>query len=110
MCEWFPGLHDACTRAGVRTQHIADHNLNFVPFREANHDTIELGHTYNIVVTADDGMVSRYCKEYSYRALVSARAHLSRAVEVYVTPTGGQADGRILVEVLTRDRRDSPKG
>ena len=69
---------------------------------EANHDTI--------IDTADDGMVSSYGKEYSYRALVSARAHLSRAVEVYVTPTGGQTDGRILVEVSTRDHRDSPKG
>ena len=29
--------------------------------------------------------------------------HMSRAVEVYVTPTGGQADGRILVEVSTRE-------
>ena len=72
MCKWFPGLHDACTRAAVRTQHIACHNLNFVPFREENHDTIELGHMYNIVVTADDGTVSRYCEEYGYRALVSA--------------------------------------
>ena len=98
------GLHDACTRAAIRTQHIAGHNFNFVPFREANHDAIELGHTYNIVVTADDGTVSSYCKEYGYRALISARAHLSRAVEVYVIPTGGgQADGRILVEVSTRE-------
>ena len=45
VCEWFPGLHDSRTRAGVRTQHICGHNLNFVPFREANHDAIELGHT-----------------------------------------------------------------
>ena len=103
VCEWFPGLHDACTRAAVCTQHIAGHNLHFVPFREANHYAIELGHTYNIVVTADDGTVSHYCTEYGYRTLVSARAHLSRAVEVYVTPTGGQADGRILVEVSTRE-------
>ena len=105
VCEWFPGLHDACTRAGVRTWHIAGHNLNFVPRGEP----IELGHTYNIVVTADDGTVSRYCKEYGYRALVSARAHLSHAVEVYVTPMGGQADGRILVEVSTRPPRFSQR-
>ena len=103
VCEWFPGLHDACTRAGVQTQHIAGHNLNYVPFREANHEAIELGHTYNIIITADDGTVSRYCKEYGYHALVSAQAHLSRAVKVYVTPTGGQADGRMLVEFSTRE-------
>ena len=59
VCEWFLGLHDACMRSGVRTEHIAGHNLNFVPFREVNHDAIELGHMYNIVVTADDGTVSR---------------------------------------------------
>ena len=72
-------------------------------------EPIELGHTYNIVVTADDGTVSRYCKEYGYCALVSARAHLSHAVEVYVTPMGGQADGLILVEVLTRPPRFSQR-
>ena len=40
VCEWFPGPHYACTRAGTRTHHIAGHNLNFVPLREANHDAI----------------------------------------------------------------------
>ena len=95
MYKWFPGLHDACMCIGVQTQHMAGHILSFVPFREANQDAIELGHTYNIVITADDRTVSCYCKEYGYRALVLARAHLSRAVDVYVTPMGEQADGRI---------------
>ena len=110
MCEWLPGLYDACTCAGVQTQHMAGHDLSFVPFREANYDTIELGHMYSFVFIADDRTVSRYCKEYGYCALVSARAHLLCAVDVNVTSTGWQADGQILVEVSTRDRRDSPKG
>ena len=105
VCEWFPGLHDACMCAGIRTQHIAGHNLHFVLFREVNHDTIELGHTYNIVVTADDGTVSRYCKVYGYRALVSAQAHLSHAVEVYVTLTGG---GKLMVESWWKSRPERP--
>ena len=51
-------------------------------------EPIELGHMYNIIVTADDGTVSCYCKEYGYRALVSAQAHLSHAVEVCDTDGG----------------------
>ncbi len=77
-----------------------------VPFREANHDAIELGHRYTVRDLMDDNRVT--CDQpFGYRALVEARKFLANSEETVIVPLGKDLrGGRLLLEVFTKDSGD----
>lgn len=77
---------------------------SLIPFREASHDAVELGHVYTVTNLFDD---TRSTKEFGYLALVKARRNLAKSVETLIVPLGRDLrGGRLLVEIFTKLEED----
>ncbi len=97
-CDNVPGLVEHLQKAGAADLIVE----GMIPFREANHDAIELGHKYEL---DDESGVS--CWEFGYMALVQARKNVAVCTEALVVPlTKDRRQGRLMVEIFTRGEAD----
>ena len=57
VCKLFPGLTDYLKECSIAipTPELEMHNYTLLPFREADHDAMELGHVYSIQCEILDG-------------------------------------------------------
>ena len=105
--DLIPGLKEHLEQIGAEDLRVVEGINGFlIPFREANHDAIELGHTYTIT-DVSQSPESRHTKEYGYMALVEARKNLAESSQTLVVPLDKDMRGRrLLVEIFTKNIRD----
>lgn len=102
-CEQIPHLMDYIEKKGWND--LLQGSL--IPFREANHDAIELGHSYRVEELSGDQMPASRRREFGYLALVQARKNLALSVETLVVPLERDLrGGRLVVEIFTRQSDD----
>ena len=111
VCELFPGLTDYLRECSIAipTQELESHNYTLLPFREAYHDAMELGHVYSIECDVLDsstltGIYAMPCerKKWGHDALVAARRHLAQAVRLWIVPNApDRSRQRLVVEIFS---------
>ena len=111
VCEHFPGFLDYLKECSIAipTQELERHNYTLLPFREADHDAMELGHVYTIQCerldrTAPNGIrvMPLERKEWGHDALVAARRHLTQALRLWIVPSvPDRSRQRLVVEIFS---------
>ena len=97
--ELTDGVTDYALSKGVPVQLDSVHQYTLIPFREKNHDAVELGHVY-YVQTAGGPVI----RPYGHQALAHMRKSLGLSEMALLVVYGAdESRRRLLVEVFTKE-------
>ena len=105
--ELTDGVIDYVRSKGVPMQTDSVHQYTLIPFREKNHDAVELGHVYYVQTAGGPAM-----RPYGHQALAHVRRSLGLSEMALLVVYGAdESHRRLLVEVFTKEKNDdSPIG